>query len=232
MAATTDVPREALASTPLLSALSDEQLARVLASARVRRLEDGERLFDFGQPARHFFFVGSGEIKLFRNSADGGEKVIEVIRAGQLFAEAVMFMGAAKPVYPVSAQAIFATEVVAIENATMLDLLRDSTELCFRMMASLSRRLHSLVDEIDRLTLHNATFRFVFYLLQQIPEGIAEAPEVVLTTPKNVIASKLGIQPETFSRIEARLVRDGLVAIHGPNIVLRDLEGLRALVEL
>ena len=52
-----------------------------------------------------------------------------------------------------------------------------------------------------------------------------------LTAPKNIIASRLGIQPETFSRVAARLVRDGLIRVRGQDVVLLDVEGLRARAE-
>ncbi len=91
---------EALKPTPdelrdiyLFSVLDDEQLASVLKATRVVQLVEGQRLFDHGQPSRHYFFLRSGQIKLFRSSRDGGEKVIEIIRAGETFSEAVMFMG-------------------------------------------------------------------------------------------------------------------------------------------
>ena len=50
-------------------------------------------------------------------------------------------------------------------------------------------------------------------------------------TPKVVIASRLSIQPETFSRILARLRDDGLVASEGSSIVVKDVEGLRRFVQ-
>ena len=59
-----------------------------------------------------------------------------------------------------------------------------------------------------------------------------ESPDLQLTTPKNVIASRLSIQPETLSRTLARLTRQGLLEVHGQHIVLRDIAGLRELVRL
>ena len=53
-----------------------------------------------------------------------------------------------------------------------------------------------------------------------------------LTTPKNAIASRLAIQPETFSRILGKLRDQGLVAVHGNQITLRNIKGLRELVYL
>jgi CRP-like cAMP-binding protein len=196
---------------------------------RVRDFDEGERLFDFGQPATQFFYVESGQVKLFRNSADGAEKVIEVIHPGETFAEAVMFMR--RSGYPVSAEGITAGAVWGFDSATMLDLLRASVDSCFQLMGNLSLRLRHHVDEIERLTLHNATFRLVAFLLRQVPEGTGQGAEVHLSIPKNVLASRLGIQPETFSRLLARLAGDGLVRVHRNDIVLEDVAGLRALLE-
>ena len=213
----------------LFSVLDEQQLATVLSSTHVVRLAEGERLFDHGQPSRHYFFLRSGEIKLFRSARDGGEKVIEIVRCGETFAEAVMFMEEARP-YPVSAQAIVASELLAFEQTALLGILEQSTMTCMRLMAGMSRRLRQQVDEIDRLTLHNATYRLATYLLQQIPRGVLEYPELHLTTPKHVVASRLAIQPETFSRILARLAENGCVEVHGQNIVLTDIEALRTIV--
>ena len=213
----------------LFSVLDDEQLKAILDTTRVVRLAEGEPLFDFGQPSGHFFYLRSGQVKLFRTAKDGGEKVIELVRAGETFAEAVMFMGKARA-YPVSAQAIVASELLEFDQKAMLGILEQSTPTCMRLLAGMSRRLRQQVDEIDRLTLHNATYRLANFLLQQIPRGVLESPEVHLTTPKHIVASRLAIQPETLSRILSRLAENGCVAVHGQDIVLTDIEALRAIV--
>jgi len=215
-----------LRSIYLFSALDDAELDQIRAGTRTLRLREGERLFDLGQPARQFFYVQDGQIKLFRNSADGGEKVIDIVQRGQTFAEAVMFMERSAG-YPVNAQAIVDTRLLAFDMSTMLDILRGSTQACFRVMGGMTRRLRQLVDQIDELTLHNATCRLIMYLLDQVPAGVVESPEIQLTTPKNVIASRLSIQPETLSRILSRLGRDGLVEVRGQSLVVKDMDRLR-----
>jgi CRP-like cAMP-binding protein len=45
-----------------------------------------------------------------------------------------------------------------------------------------------------------------------------------------VVASRLAIQPETFSRVLARLAESGWVEVHGHSIVLTDIEALREIV--
>ncbi|MEJ2509253.1 MAG: Crp/Fnr family transcriptional regulator [Gammaproteobacteria bacterium] len=214
----------------LFSELDDDQLAEVVREMRLIDLDKGERLFEQGDPARRFFVVRRGLIKLYRLSPEGHEKIIELIAPGQSFAEALMFMAANG--YPVHAEAVETTELFSFDNEVYKALLRDSVESCFRLMASMSMRLHKQINEIDRLTLHNATYRLVAYLLQELPEEVVTSPDVQLTTAKSVIASRLSIQPETFSRILARLSRDGLIEVEGNRVLLRDIPALRRLIEL
>lgn len=220
--------RQALRRVYLFDALSDEQFERVMKNAAVVKLAPKQALFSFRQAAERFYLVKSGQVKLFRVSADGDEKVVEIVQPGKTFAEAVMFME--KHMYPVDAEAIESTEVYSFDMNTFLDLLKDSRQTCFRLMASMSQRLHGLVEEINNLTLQNATYRLVNYLLDQLPEGAVEAPAIHLATPKSVIASRLSIQPETLSRTLARLAGQGLLEVHGSSITLHDIKGLRALL--
>ena len=230
MSAPPKPPPETLQRIVLFKSMADGEIDALRGTMRVRELDEGERLFDFGQPALQFFYLDAGLVKLFRNAADGSEKVIEVVRPGETFAEAVMFMRRADG-YPVSAEAIAPSRLWAFDSATMVKLLRDSVDNCFRLLADLSVRLRHHVDEIDRLTLHNATFRVVGFLLRQVPEGTASGTEVHLSMPKNVLASRLGVQPETFSRILGRLSKEGLLRVNRQDIVLADLEGLTELAD-
>ena len=134
--------------------------------------------------------------------------------------------------YPVSCEAISDCGLYAFDQKAFLQELAESHEISFGMLASMSRRLHMLVNQIDGLTLQNATYRLVMYLLEQTPRDAAAATDLQLTTPKNAIASRLAIQPETFSRILGKLRDQGLVAVHGNQITLLNLEGLRELVYL
>ena len=222
---------DALRRTYLFAGMSDEHLQVLLRDARHLHLPAGGGLFSHGAPAEYFYFVHDGLIKLFRLSREGDEKIIELLRPGETFAEAVAFMGN-QARYPVSAEAVSESHLLAFSQKTFLDLLRASPEACFGMLSSMSRRLHMLVNQIDSLTLQNATYRLVAYLLEQVPSGVQVSPDIQLTTPKSVIASRLAIQPETLSRILARLRQGGLIDVEGPHITVRDVEALRKLVHL
>jgi CRP-like cAMP-binding protein len=153
------------------------------------------------------------------------------MRPCETFAEAVMFMGS-QGRYPVNAEAINESRLYAFEQKVFLNLLHESNEATFGLLGSMSRRLHMLVNQIESLTLQNATYRLVAYLLEQIPRDVKTSPEVQLTTPKGVIASRLAIQPETLSRILGKLRQGGLIEVHGNHITIRDVQALRDIVHL
>lgn len=181
---------------PLFGGLNDEQLARLLDTAQVIRLEENQHLFHSQQPARQFFMVRSGTMRLYLSAPDGAEKVIHLITAGETFAEAITFMEG--QAYPVNANAIDTCVVLAFSNNTFRAILRDSTDTCFRLMADMSTWLKRQLADIDALTLQNATLRFTNYLLHQVPAGTKNEVTITLGVPKQVIASRLSIQPESL----------------------------------
>jgi CRP-like cAMP-binding protein len=218
---------EQLRATPLLSRLNEAQLQRVAARASIRRLGEDEWLFRQGSPARHLYLVEQGLIRLFRISPEGDEKVIEIVSPGQTFAEALTFMNA--PRYPVCAAALEASRVVAIDAADFSAMLRESVDTCFVVLAALSQRLRALIGEIDNLTLHTATSRVARYLLAHCPE---DRRAFALDIPKGVLASRLSIKPETFSRVTKQLKQGGIISVTGAHITLLDREALVGLAEL
>lgn len=212
----------------LFEALDESQLNKIISSTHKIYLPAKSVLFEKDTHAEHFYLLHSGQIKLFCLSAEGDEKVIEVLYPAQTFAEAIMFMP--KQIYPVSAEAIKDSEVYCFDMRVFRGMLEDSQETCFRLLAIMGRNLHSRINEINNLTLHNATYRLVVYLLDQLPEDALALSAIHLNTNKNIIASRLSIQPETFSRILLRMSKDGLIEVKGNNITLLDVNSLRQLL--
>jgi CRP-like cAMP-binding protein len=205
----------------LLAALSDRQLERLLQRAARLHLGRGQMLFHQDEPAQRFYFVRSGQMRLFRLSSDGDEKVIELIQAGQTFAEALLFMGTGR--YPVCAAALEETELVSIDGPDFVAMLRESPETCFALLGDLSRRLHAMIAEIDSLALLSAQGRVARWLLRN---SAPERPTLKLEVTKSVLASRLSIQPETWSRVTRRLIDKGVIAVAGEWIEIQDREAL------
>ena len=217
-----------LAHVPLLAGLDGVEIARFARGVRELTLDRGEILFHRGDPCHGFHLVLCGQIKLAFTSAEGHEKVIEIIRPGQSFGEAVMFMD--KP-YVVMAQALADSRLLHIaKNVVFAEMDRDPS-FCRRIIAGLSQRLHHLIADVETYSLHSGRDRIVGYLLRQEEvdgESSGSGPvSVRLPTSKGTIASRLNLTQEHFSRILHELSEAGLIEVEGRTIHILDIEKFR-----
>lgn len=215
-----DIPA-LLRRVPLFSELSDEDLDRVARYTRDRRLEKGEMLFQRGDLAHGFYFVVSGQVKLAFSSAQGNEKVVEIIGPLQSFGEAIMFMD--RP-YPVFAEALTDALLLHIGQNVVSDLIDQDTTFARKLLAGMAIRLHTMVRDVEAYSLRSSTQRVIGYLLQQTEDsdGPGGTCRIELPTSKQVIASRLNLTPETLSRIFHDLTEAGLIAVRGKQITLLD----------
>jgi len=218
--------RSFLANLPLFKELSAGEIERLAQGTRESQVARGQILFQRGDPCEGFHVIVYGQIKLAFNSADGMEKVVEIMGPGQSFGEAVMFMD--KP-YPVYSQALADTLLLHIAKATVFEEIERDPGFARRMIAGLSRRLHGLISDLEAYTLQSGTQRVIGYLLNAVPDGATgEAPvELRLPASKSVIASRLNLTPEHFSRILHELAEAGLIRVEGRSFSILDVDGLR-----
>jgi CRP/FNR family transcriptional regulator, dissimilatory nitrate respiration regulator len=209
----------------MFAALNAAQIDKVLANATVESYDKGERLFRRGDPARAFYMVVSGRVKLYRLSPDGHEKIMRLLNPGQTFAESIMFMEA--PRYPVHAEAIEPASVAAFGRDAFIQLLQESFDTCRAVMAQMTERIQAHWDEIEALALLNSRYRVVHYLLGLVPAGKSGSATVALPTHKTLIAAQLALQPETLSRLWRTLSDEGLIRLEGDDVVIPDVEELR-----
>ncbi len=215
---------------PLFMDLNENDFIKIVEKTTCCQLKPGETLFRQYQPATDFFLVAQGRIKISLLSIDGIEKVVDIINEGSTFAEAIIFKG--MDGYPVNSEALLKSVVLRINAANYIEILSKSPQACIKVIACLSTRVHWLMNEMERLSLHNATYRLISFLLENVPEDAVDRTELTLSAPKHVIASRISITPETLSRTLKTLSKKGLLDIHDSHIVLVDPVKLRHIVSI
>lgn len=209
----------------IFNSLSDTDLAPLAASTRLQSLKAGSLLFRAGDASYAFFLVLSGSMRLYRLTPDGKEKIIEIIRVGETFAEAVAIMD--KP-FPVFATAIENTELLAIPSDVFRTQLQQQQGLAFKMLASLSMRVHKFLNDIHTLSLSTAQQKVAGYLLAFLDEQDFDQP-IQLPATKAMIASRLGLQPETFSRVLGKMKEQGVITEDKAQILILSPTALKRL---
>ncbi|BBB27661.1 Crp/Fnr family transcriptional regulator [Amphritea japonica] len=210
----------------LFSSLTEKAKDNLCQHCHIIKLKNDETLFHQGGDAHSFYIVLEGNIKLYRVSPDGQTKVIEVIKKGGAFAEALMFMEQIR--YPLNAAAMGACEVLAIPNKLYKETLLKEPQSALKLMGNMAVKLHRRINEIEILTLQNTRHRLGNYLFGLAPDPAAKQCVVQLPMAKQLIASQLGMQPETFSRLMKEMKLQGLIEVNGAEIRVNDLQGLLA----
>jgi CRP/FNR family transcriptional regulator len=231
-AALADYKQTVIAATlrgcQLFAGLSPEELQQIVAVTTVKPLAKGEYLFHEGDVPRGFYIVQTGAVNVHRVNAAGKEQVIHVFRAGESFAEATL---ASERGYPADARAVEASQVLLIQKAGILSLLRRQPELAIRMLGAMSTHLRVIVSQLDDLTLKDIETRLANWLVKRCPNREATKPvEIELKTTKRVLAAELGTVSETFSRTLAKFRADGLLTVKGNTFTILSPARLTALL--
>lgn len=213
-----------LANLAIFSEMSASELDRIAAATVSLYFDKGQSIVQCGDACTGFHVVVYGQVKLSFTSPQGVEKVVEIIRPGQSFGEALMFLDSP---YIVFAQALADSMLLHVAKHAVLSELGPNS-FGRRMIAGLARRLHGLVRDVEAYTLRSGHERVIGYLLAELPEGVASGPaEVRLTPGKSVLASRLNMTPEHFSRILHELAASGLIDVNGRSIRVPDVARLR-----
>jgi len=219
-------PREllsagALARLPLFEHVSHPHLAEIARHARALHVRRGETVVRRGEPVPGLLAVTYGMVKLALRGEAGAERVLRLVGPSQTFGEVVLFLH--RPM-PLDAVAVVDTRLVLVPAAPLLELLESDAHFARSLIASLCQRMHALVTDFEATTMHGAAARLAAYL-----ESLAVEPgatRVTLPAAKKVIAARLGMTKETFSRALHELARDGRVRLAGRDVLLLDRPGL------
>ena len=202
----------------LFRGLPPADLHNIAAITLVKTLAKGEYLFHEGDPSRGFYIVQRGAINIHRVNAAGKEQVIHIFRAGESFAEATL---ATEAGYPADARAVEPSQVLLIQKAGFLALLRRQPELALRMLGSMSLHLRVLVGQLEDLTLKDVETRLTNWLVKRCPDPNGTQPvNIELNMTKRVLAAELGTVSETFSRTLAKFREQKLVSVKGKTLTV------------
>jgi CRP-like cAMP-binding protein len=213
-----------LTNLPLFGALSARELDRVSAGTTRVRAPAGSVLFRRGEPCSGFYIIVYGQVKLVFCSSDGAEKVVEILGPGQSFGEPFMFLDQPHVGF---AETLADSLLLVIGKATLFAEIDRNPGFARHMLALLAERLHRMIADIETYTLKSGAQRVTGYLLRDVPSDTRSSLEVKLSAAKSVVASRLSITREHFSRLMHDLVRAGLIEVSGRTVRILDPARLR-----
>lgn len=209
-----------LRSHAMFSALEEDDLQQLMLQARHLRLGHHQLLYRQDMPAHHFFFVLSGRLRLYRLDASGIDRTLDSLTSGDCIAEVMVYADPAQ--YACYAEALKTSELLMIPVKAYQDLLETNQRYTQAALRHYAMRAVTRFHDLEIMTVQSARDRLIRYLVDLLPEGSEQGGEVELPLPKCLVASRLAMQPETFSRILAELKANGLLRVNCSRIFISD----------
>jgi CRP-like cAMP-binding protein len=185
----------AFAQAKVFSTLSQEALADIAKRFKTRRYQRGEILFIEGEPARTYFIVGQGQIKVFQSSADGFEVILHMLGPGELVGA---FPTLGEGTYPASAQAFTDLVAYSISSEDFDRIVEEHHIIAVNLLRFSTRVLQASLEKLREM----ATER----VEQRIARTLAR------------LANQIGRQTEAGIRIDAPLTRQDLAEMAGTTV--------------
>ena len=132
------------------------------------RCSPGFLIYLQGTEATCFYYLKEGRVKSFIQSETGGERVLNIYRAGSLFGEA-SFLDELPRVS--SAVALPPCQLVPIDRELVTQAISRDPELALAMMKYLARTVRLLSHQVDQMAFRPAQWRVARYLLSPARAG-------------------------------------------------------------
>lgn len=210
-----------MACLPLFAGLRRESLTRLGQAARLVDLPGHRAIFSAGQPIRDAHFLASGSVKRFAMRSDNVEKVLELVEPGSLFALSEVFAGTT---YDSFAETLKPSVLLTINRTALQEAAAIDSALAIRLLQAMAQALRE--NEFDHQCHRSLSVaqRVLDYLLGLAGDRrqLAGETTVQLGVSKRLIAARLDMAPETFSRTLRQLSDDGRIVVQGRTVHIRN----------
>lgn len=213
----------------LFQGVSSDKISLLAQQAIYKKFKAGEMVIGETDSIRSFYVVISGQLKLYRSSAEGKEQTLQLLGPGDPFGLCTAF---ATESFPASAMAIEESAVLLIPGTVMEATARQEPALLFNIIQILSQRLKDSMALIESLALKEIPGRLASFLRHSLPKDSSNINNAVeLTISQRELSKIIGATPEALSRALRKMANDGVLSTAGRVITILDHKALEQLAE-
>lgn len=216
-----------MSRSPLFHGMDADELTRIALTMTRRRYRRDEVIFHEGDPGDSLHVVVEGQVKITRESAEGGEAIVALLSPGESFGELVLLDGAPRSA---TATAMEATETMVMPRSTFLELVEGGSPFRSRLLTGLASRVRRLTNQLAEVHFLDLAGRLALQLTRLAEEAApGQATDIRLSRSltQSDLAAMVGGTRQRVNQIIGDFVDEGLVASEGGSLVVRDLERLR-----
>jgi CRP/FNR family cyclic AMP-dependent transcriptional regulator len=207
-----------LRNVPLLSVLSEGELALLARVVSRKSFTRGGQILGAGDPTDSLYILISGRIKVFMSDLDGKEVILSILEPNEFFGEMGLIDNSPRSANVV---ALESCELICISKTDFKRCLAENFEMAMTVMRGLVKRLREADKQIGSLALMDV-FGRVARLLLESAEVVGGEKVVTRKVSKQDIARMIGASREMVSRVMKHLQEAGFIEVRADSIVIRD----------
>lgn len=208
----------------LFSGMSEKHLVEIIELLERKKYGEGSTLFFQGDIGENVYFLRKGKIKAMKSNPAGEEQILDIFQPGDVFGEVVLF---GIDEYPATAVAMEDSELVTLSRSRFKNHFYKHPELGWGMLQEMALKLHRSQKKIENLGLRDTKGRVATLLIDLLYKFGDKKNQLVLELNRQEMASFIGTTRETVSRTLSDFRNEGLIAISGSKILIKNIEGLR-----
>jgi CRP/FNR family transcriptional regulator, cyclic AMP receptor protein len=194
---------------PCLSGFGKDDLFTIGEMTKIKEIGRNEAVFEEAEPAKFFFVLKTGTIKLYKTSQEGRELIIKIMGPGDYFCCAPLCSGGS---YMVRAIALEDSTLITIPSQTFMTVLRSTvSETGWRIILGLCNKIHYLSRRLEDLAFKDVEKRVIATLLTLSGQIHQEDDFISLQVSHQDVASMTGTVREVVSRTMSKLKKEGVI---------------------
>jgi len=220
------VPKN-ITQIPLFADLSEQEKSVFLQEGKIRQYSTDQKLFIYGDQIRQFYIVCEGGFQLFRETPDGHEMTSDVVISGDTIGEAEILNS--QPTHQFNAVAVKNSTVMEFPIERVREHVKQNGTLTLNLLTMLSRRIHLANLEAEHKSTMSAAQQVVCFLERLCVLRGYDPRGFDLPYSKTLIASRMGMELETFSRALGKIREHGISVID-TRVSFTDIEEMESYV--
>ncbi len=208
----------------LFTGCKEKTVNMFATNAKFKNYKKDQVVYLEEEPSNFFYIIRSGCIKLFHETLDGNEAITDILGANDIFGENSAFDSGS---YTCSSQIVEDTELCYIPSYMLKEQIQYDASLALNILTIMALHTRKQEKEIEHFMLHSAPQRIACFLLRLCPENKQKDICINLPYNKTLIALRLGMKGETFSRALNVLRKITKIRIMGARIEIDNIEQLR-----
>jgi CRP/FNR family transcriptional regulator, cyclic AMP receptor protein len=194
------------------------------------RFEAGDVLFREGDLGTQAYLLEEGRVRLIKR-VRGVERSLMVLKPGDFFGESALMAGAPRSS---TAIAVSAGHALALDAATLSNLLQKNPDIAGRIVQQLVRRLRDAEDQIEIMMLTDTQSKVVSALLKLAQQARDQGggPGTTFTLSPMELSTRVGVDVDTVKRAVQQLREGQYVRVTEERLEIPDLDALRRLYQL